>query len=59
VLFNKAVNRFYCYLDKLSCTNTIKDMIIERFHLPREQAIFQTDLRYTTDPDGLDSLFSQ
>jgi hypothetical protein len=56
---HKAVNRFYCYLDKLSCTNTIKDMIVERFHLPRMQAILQTDLRYRTDPDELDRLFAQ
>jgi hypothetical protein len=34
-------------------------MIVERFHLPRMQAILQTDLRYTTDPDELDRLFAQ
>jgi hypothetical protein len=32
VLFNKAEHRFYCYLDKVLCTATIKRLIVERFH---------------------------
>jgi hypothetical protein len=59
VLFNKAENRYYVYLDQVLCTNPIKRMILEHFHLPRKHTIFRTDLRYTTDPDELDRLFSQ
>jgi hypothetical protein len=59
VLFNKAEHRYDVYLDKVLCTNTIKRMILEHFHLPRRQTVFRTDVHYTTDPDELDRLFSQ
>jgi hypothetical protein len=59
VLFNKAENRFYCFLDTRLCTAAMKRMIIARFHLPRAITIFQTDLHDTTDPDELNQLFSQ
>jgi hypothetical protein len=59
VLFNKTESRFYCYLDKVLCTATIKRMIMAHFHLLRAKTIFQTDLHYTTDPDELDQLFSR
>jgi hypothetical protein len=59
VLFNKAKHCFYVYLDTVLCTNQIKRMILEHFHLPRKHTSFRTDLHYTTDPDELDRLFSQ
>ena len=59
VLFNKAEHCFYVYLDNLLCTNPMKRMIPEHFHLPRKHIIFRTDLHYTTDPDDLHRLFSQ
>jgi hypothetical protein len=59
VLFNKAEHRFYVYLDKVLCTATIKRLIVERFHLPRQQTVFRTDVHYTTDPNDLDRLFSR
>jgi hypothetical protein len=59
VLFNKAEHRFYGYLDTVLCTNPIKRMMREYFHLPRKHIIFRTNVHYTTDPDELDRLFSQ
>jgi hypothetical protein len=59
VLFHKAEHRYYVYLDKVLCTATIKHIIVERFHLPRRQTAFRTDVHYTTDPDDLDRLFSR
>jgi len=59
VLFNKAEQRFYGYLDKVLCKATIKRMIMAHFHLPLAMTIFQTDLHDTTDPDELDQLFSR
>jgi len=47
------------YLDQVLCTNPIKGMILERFHLPRKHTSFRTDRHDTTDPDELDRLFSQ
>jgi hypothetical protein len=59
VLFNKAEQRFYVYLDQVSCKATIKRLIVERFHLPRRQTVFRTDVHYTSNPDDLDRLCSQ
>jgi hypothetical protein len=59
VLFNKAEDRFYVYLDKVLRKPPIKRLIGECFRLPRKHTIFRTDLHYTTDPDELDRLFSE
>lgn len=59
VLFNEAERPFYVYLDQVLCNATSKRLIVERFHLPRRQTVFRTDMRYTSDPDELDRLLSR
>jgi 5-methylthioadenosine/S-adenosylhomocysteine deaminase len=47
------------HLNQVLCKAPIKRKILERFHLPRRQTVFRTEVHYTTDPDELDRLFSQ